>query len=108
LRISAAILGLGLSLKEEFLMSITKEVKDQMIKEFQHHEKDSGSAEVQVAILTERIKNLTEHFKTHTHDHHSRHGLLKIIGSRRRLLNYIKKNDINKYRELIKRLGIRR
>lgn len=89
-------------------MSITREEKTAAIQEYQLHESDSGSAEVQIAILTTRIANLTEHFKTHVKDHHSRHGLLKLIGSRRRLLNYLKKKNVAKYRELIQRLGIRR
>jgi len=72
------------------------------------HEKDTGSAEVQIALLTERINHLTEHFKVHIKDHHSRRGLLKLVGTRRRLLDYLKKKDVMKYRELIKSLGIRR
>jgi small subunit ribosomal protein S15 len=89
-------------------MSITRDEKNTAIKEYQLHETDSGSAEVQIAILTTRIANLTEHFKVHVKDHHSRHGLLKLIGSRRRLLNYLKKKNVQKYRDLIQRLGIRR
>lgn len=89
-------------------MSISKETKEIVIKEYQIHDTDSGSAEVQIAVLTTRINNLTLHFKSHVKDHHSRHGLLKMIGTRRRLLNYLKKKDLNKYRQLIERLGIRR
>lgn len=88
-------------------MTISKERKAELIKEFGKNEKDSGSAEVQVAILSERIRELTEHMKTHQKDFHTRRGLLMLVGKRRRLLSYIKKNDINNYRELIAKLGIR-
>ena len=88
-------------------MTISKETKAELIKEFGKNEQDSGSAEVQVAILTYRIKELTEHVKVHKKDHHTRRGLLKLVGKRRRLLTYIKKNDINNYRQLIAKLGIR-
>ena len=88
-------------------MSITKEKKQEIIKKFAINERDTGSAEVQVAILTERIKRLNEHFKTHPKDHHSRTGLLKMVGRRHKLLKYIKRKDIEKYRELIQKLGIR-
>ena len=84
----------------------TAQIAD-IIKEFGKNEKDSGSAPVQVAILTTRIKNLTEHMKSHPKDFHTRRGLLMLVGQRRRLLSYIKRNDINEYRELIARLGIR-
>lgn len=86
---------------------ITKEQKAELIKQYGKNEQDSGSAEVQVAILTARIKELTEHMKSHKKDFHTRRGLLMLVGKRRRLLSYIKKNDINEYRELIKELGIR-
>jgi small subunit ribosomal protein S15 len=72
------------------------------------HEGDTGSPEVQIALLTDRINHLTEHVKVHTKDHHSRRGLLKLVGQRRRLLDYLKKKDLNKYRDLIKSLGLRR
>jgi small subunit ribosomal protein S15 len=88
-------------------MTISKERKAELIKEFGKNEHDSGSAEVQVAILTDRIKELTEHMKSHKKDFHTRRGLLMLVGKRRRLLSYIKKNDINNYRELIAKLGIR-
>lgn len=88
-------------------MSITNEKKQEIIKEFAINERDTGSAEVQVAILTERIKRLNEHFKNHPKDHHSRTGLLKMVGRRHKLLKYIKRKDIEKYRELIQKLGIR-
>lgn len=89
-------------------MSITLERKQEVISEFATKEKDTGSPEVQIAILTERISNLTEHFKTHKRDHHSRRGLLKLVSRRRRLLDYLKNKDNNRYAEVIKRLGIRR
>ncbi|MGK2349307.1 30S ribosomal protein S15 [Actinomyces sp. W5033] len=89
-------------------MSISAERKTELIAEYATHEGDTGSPEVQVAVLSERIKNLTEHFKTHTHDHHSRRGLYLLIGKRRRLLDYLMKEDIERYRSLIARLGIRR
>ncbi len=84
------------------------EDKEQTIKEYQTHEGDTGSTEVQVAILTRRIAHLTEHLRTHKHDYHSRQGLLKLVGKRRRLLNYLAKKDVERYRELISRLGLRR
>ena len=86
---------------------ITKEQKAELIKQYGKSESDSGSAEVQVAILTARIKELTEHMKSHNKDFHTRRGLLMLVGKRRRLLSYIKKNDIENYRSLIKSLGIR-
>lgn len=89
-------------------MAITKEMKQQIIKEYQINETDTGSAEVQVAILTHEIKNLTEHLQTHKHDHHSRRGLYKKIGSRRRLLNYLRDTNLQRYATLIERLGLRR
>jgi small subunit ribosomal protein S15 len=89
-------------------MSITPERKSALIKEFATSDGDTGSPEVQVAILTERIKNLTEHFQTHKKDNHSRRGLLKMVSQRRKLLDYVKAGDDARYRELIQRLGIRR
>lgn len=88
-------------------LSISKERTAELVKEFGKGEGDSGSPEVQVAILTERIRNLTEHLKEHPKDHHTRRGLLMLVGKRRRLLVYIKNRDILEYRELIKKLGIR-
>jgi small subunit ribosomal protein S15 len=88
-------------------MTISKERKAELIREYGKNEHDSGSAEVQVAILTDRIKELTEHMKTHKKDFHTRRGLLMLVGKRRRLLSYIKKNDIDNYRQLIAKLGIR-
>lgn len=87
--------------------SISKERVAELIAEFGKNTQDSGSAEVQVAILSERIRNLTEHLKAHPKDHHTRRGLLMLVGKRRRLLVYIKNRDILEYRELIKKLGIR-
>lgn len=87
---------------------INKEKKQEIIKEYSRHEKDTGSVEVQIALLTRRISELTEHLKVHKKDHHSRRGLLIMVGKRRGLLNYLMKQDITKYRELIKDLGIRR
>ena len=89
-------------------MPQTKEVKTQIIEEFRLHGQDTGSTEVQVALLTSRINELTEHFKTHTKDHHSRRGLLKLVGRRRRLLDYLKRQDLERYRTTIERLGIRK
>ena len=89
-------------------MSITAERKAELIAEYATKEGDTGSPEVQVAILTERITNLTEHFKGHAKDNHSRRGLLKMVWSRRRLLDYLKRNDEERYKSLIQRLGIRR
>ena len=88
-------------------MTISKERKQELINEFGKSSTDSGSAEVQVAILTERIRELTEHLKIHKKDHHTRRGLLMLVGKRRRLLVYIKNNDVIKYRELIAKLSIR-
>lgn len=89
-------------------MSITTEKTRELIEAYRTHESDTGSSEVQVALLSERIANLTEHFKVHKKDHASRRGLLKLVGRRRRLLNYLRRQDINKYRDLIGRLGLRK
>ena len=89
-------------------MTLTKERKSEVIESYRTHDSDTGSPEVQVAILTERITYLTDHFKTHKKDHHSRRGLLKLVGQRRRLLDYLIQKDIGRYRNLIQRLGIRR
>jgi len=89
-------------------MALLKEEKAQIIKEFAKNEKDCGSAEVQVAILTKEINDLTEHLKVHKHDFHSKRGLLMKVGRRRKLLNYLKNNDVVSYRELIKKLNIRK
>ena len=89
-------------------MSLGKEEKGGVISNYRLHETDTGSPEVQVAILSERITQLQDHFKAHKKDHHSRRGLLKMVGQRRRLLNYLKKKDIKRYREVIGRLGLRK
>ena len=89
-------------------MVLLAENKEEMIENFKLHESDTGSPEVQVAILTHRISYLTEHLKVHTKDHHSRRGLLILVGRRRSLLDYVKKKDVNRYRSLIERLGLRR
>lgn len=86
---------------------IQKEKKQSIISEYQTHESDTGSPEVQIAVLTERIRELTEHLKVHKKDFHSRRGLLKMVGSRRKLLRYLSEKDFNRYRSLIERLGLR-
>ena len=89
-------------------MALTKEGKAKVINKFRRDSKDTGSPEVQIAILTEEITNLTNHLKEHKHDFHSRRGLLKKVGRRRNLLNYLNKNDIAKYREVLEKLGLRK
>ncbi len=87
---------------------LSNDKKKELVEKFQLHETDTGSPEVQIAILTERINQLTDHFRVHKKDHHSRRGLYKMIGHRRNLLNYLRKKDVNRYRELIQTLGLRR
>jgi len=87
---------------------LANDVKKQIITEYGATESDTGSAEVQIALLSRRISDLTEHLKLHKHDHHSRRGLLLLVGQRRRLLNYLIKTDVNRYRSIIERLGLRR
>ena len=89
-------------------MTFTTEEKKKLIEQFKLHEDDTGSPEVQVGLLTHRISYLTEHFKVHKKDHHSRRGLLMLVGRRRRLLNYVKNKDINRYRAIIETLGLKR
>jgi small subunit ribosomal protein S15 len=89
-------------------VGLTTEQKQEIIDRYRLHNSDTGSPEVQVAILSERITYLTDHFKTHAKDHHSRRGLIKLVGQRRRLLNYLKNKDIERYRTLIEQLGLRR
>lgn len=89
-------------------MGLTAEKKKNVISNFKTHEADTGSAEVQIALLSERISYLTEHFKAHAKDHHSRRGLLKLVGQRRRLLNYLKNKNVERYRSVVERLGLRR
>lgn len=89
-------------------MAITQQRKNELINEFKTHENDTGSAEVQIAVLTESINNLNDHLRTHKKDHHSRRGLLKMVGKRRNLLTYLRNKDVQRYRELINKLGLRR
>ena len=89
-------------------MVLQREQKDVIIAQFQTHPEDTGSPEVQIALLTERINGLTDHLRSHRHDFHSRRGLLKLVGQRRRLLAYLAKKDVNRYRETITRLGLRK
>ena len=89
-------------------MAVTKEEKAKLVKEFGKNEKDSGATEVQIAVLTAEINDLTEHLKVHTHDYHSKRGLLMKVGKRRSLLDYLKKNDVVSYRNVIEKLGIRK
>jgi small subunit ribosomal protein S15 len=93
---------------EETPVALSKDRKTDLIGTYKTHESDTGSPEVQVALLSERINYLTEHFKTHAKDHHSRRGLLKLVGQRRRLLDYLKSKDSDRYADLIRRLGIRK
>jgi small subunit ribosomal protein S15 len=103
---SRAIARSGAFVEEHHVLS--NERKTEVIGSYKTHDGDTGSPEVQVALLSERINYLTEHFKTHVKDHHSRRGLLKLVGQRRRLLDYLKRKDGDRYAELIKRLGIRK
>lgn len=89
-------------------MALTKEQKENLVKTYARSKNDTGSAEVQIAILTEEIKELTEHLKVHQHDHHSRRGLLKKVGQRRNMLNYLAKKDVTRYREIVSKLGLRK
>ncbi len=89
-------------------MTTTKEQKSELINQYRVHDGDTGSPEVQIALLSNRISYLTEHFKAHAKDHHSRRGLLKLVGRRRRLLDYLKKTDVERYRSIIDKLGIRK
>ena len=89
-------------------MTLVQDKKKEFIEQFKSHERDTGSPEVQIALLSERIHYLTEHFRVHKRDHHSRRGLLKLVGQRRRLLNYLKENKVDRYRTVIDRLGLRK
>ncbi|WP_347860584.1 30S ribosomal protein S15 [Salimicrobium sp. PL1-032A] len=89
-------------------MALTKERKNEIIEQFRTHENDTGSSEVQIAVLTEQITTLNNHLRYHKQDHHSRRGLLKMVGKRRNLLNYLRNEDITRYREVIQSLGLRR
>jgi small subunit ribosomal protein S15 len=88
-------------------MALSKDVTAEIVADNRKHDTDTGSTEVQIALLTQRIRDLTEHLRTHKHDHHCRRGLLKLVGQRRRLMNYLKKSEIERYRALIVKLGIR-
>jgi small subunit ribosomal protein S15 len=94
--------------RKEGKVALTTDKKKDIVKKFQIHEGDTGSAVVQIALMTERINDLTEHFKTHKKDHHSRQGLLKLVGKRRKLLNYLKVYDLKKYQEIIDKLNLRK
>jgi len=89
-------------------MAVTKEKTKEVIAEYGKNEKDTGATEVQIALLTDRIQHLTEHFKTHTKDHASRRGLLKLVGQRRRLLKYLSRSNLTRYREILEKLGLRK
>ena len=89
-------------------MALTKQIKEEVVKTFGANEKDTGKTEVQVALITRRVEELTEHFKRHPKDNNSRRGLLKLVGQRRRLLAYLRKTDVDKYREIIERLNLRK
>ena len=89
-------------------MALAKQTKEQIVSDYRTHESDTGSPQVQVALLSKRINELTEHFKTHKKDNHSRRGLLKMVSTRRSLLDYLKRTDIERYHEVVKRLGLRR
>jgi small subunit ribosomal protein S15 len=109
MRISDSSLVFGVyNKKGSVRMALTKEQKQDIIKEFAKSENDTGSAEVQIAILTQEINELTDHLKVHIHDYHSRRGLLKKVGQRRNMLQYLAKKDIQSYREVIKKLGLRK
>jgi small subunit ribosomal protein S15 len=95
-------------IKEVNFMTMTREQKEAIIGQFKVHDTDTGSAEVQIALLTNRINHLTEHLKIHKNDHHSRRGLMKMVGRRRRLLDYLKKVDINRYRSILEKLNLRK
>jgi small subunit ribosomal protein S15 len=94
--------------EEDDRLSLSKENKTKLIEDYRTHDGDTGSPEVQIAILSNRISYLTEHFKTHKKDHHSRRGLMKLVGRRRRLLDYLKRSEVERYRDVIQRLGIRK
>ena len=89
-------------------MTLSRENKSELIESFRTHQTDTGSPEVQIAILTKRIQYLTDHFRVHAKDHHSRQGLLKMVGKRRRLLDYLKRKDVNRYQQIIGKLGLRK
>lgn len=96
------------ALEEPHTMPLSGDSKTELIQDFRTHDGDTGSSEVQIALLTKKIEYLTEHFKTHAKDHHSRQGLLRMVGKRRRLLDYLKKKNAGRYQEMISRLGLRK
>jgi small subunit ribosomal protein S15 len=104
---NTAVFKLISALRKE-KMKMTKERKQEIINTYKREENDTGSSEVQIALLTERINELTEHLKIHKKDNHSRRGLLKMVGKRRNLLNYLAKKDVNRYREIVEKLGLRK
>jgi small subunit ribosomal protein S15 len=106
--ISPAVQGMSSRTKVNTLAAALPQSKQEIVEKFAQHEGDTGSPEVQVALITARVTHLTEHLKDHKQDHHSRRGLLMLVGQRRRLLNYLKKKDIDRYRALISELGLRR
>lgn len=99
---------MGIVKREVRVLALTKEAKTEIIESYRSHPTDTGSPEVQIAILSRRIGDLTDHFKTHKKDHHSRRGLLKMVGRRRRLLDYLKSRNVDRYKVIIERLGIRK
>lgn len=105
---ACSVIGDILRVLEVNRMAITQERKNELIAEYRTHESDTGSADIQIAVLTEDINNLNEHLRTHKKDHHSRRGLLKMIGRRRNLLKYLRENEVSRYRALISKLGLRR
>jgi small subunit ribosomal protein S15 len=108
-RLTDEMLGFrGLNKKEVNRMALTQERKNEIINEFKVHDNDTGSPEVQIAILTEKINYLNDHLRTHKKDHHSRRGLMKMVGQRRNLLTYLRNKDVQRYRALINKLGLRR
>jgi len=98
----------NLNTERRDFMATVPEKKKEIMEQFRNHEKDTGSSEVQIALLSERIRYLTEHFKAHKRDHHSRRGLLKLVGQRKRLLNYLKASKVDRYREVVEKLGLRK
>ena len=95
-------------MRVRFFMATVREVKEQIVGDYKTHGNDTGSSQVQIALLTQRIKELTEHFKVHSKDNHSKRGLLKMISRRRKLLDYLRKRDIDQYHQIIQKLGLRR
>lgn len=105
---ACSVIGDIMRVLEVNRMAITQERKNELIAEYRTHESDTGSADIQIAVLTEEINNLNEHLRTHKKDHHSRRGLFKMVGRRRNLLKYLRENEVSRYRDLIAKLGLRR